>query len=110
LIKNIDDFTTRSAFDKSKCDPLAIHLELQQYAAREHRRFLMARWEFLANLSSETQVARDIKALRKPFLAASNYKKLPVTGFGSTENYWNIVKMDDGIRDWLKKKEKPVLL
>jgi hypothetical protein len=110
LIQNIDNFTTRSAFDKSKCDPLAIHLELQQYASREHRRFLLSRWEFLASLSTGTQAAADIKALRKPFLAATNYRKLPVTGFGSTDNYWSIVKMDPGIRDWLRNKEKPGLL
>lgn len=110
LIRNIDNFTSRSSFDKSKCDPLALHLELQQYASQEHRRFLMSRWEFLANLSSGTQAAADIRALRKPFLATTNFKKLPVTGFGSTENYWNIVKMDAGIRDWLRKKEKPGLL
>lgn len=109
LIQNIDSFTARSAFDKSKCDPLAIHLELQLYASRDHRRFLMSRWEFLANLSTGTQVAADIKALRKPFLGAS-YNKLPVTGFGSTQNYWNIVKMDSNIREFLRQREKPNLL
>jgi hypothetical protein len=110
LIQNIDNCTIRSAFDKSKCDPLAIHLELQQYASRDHRRFLMSRWIFLANLSTGTQAASDIKSLRKPFLNTTSYKKLPVTGFGSTQNYWNIVKMDSGIRDWLRKQEKPDLL
>jgi hypothetical protein len=110
LIQNIDNFTNRTAFDKSKCDPLAIHLELQQYASRDQRRFLMSRWIFLANLSAGTQAASDIKALRKPFLKTATYNKLPVTGFGSTQNYWNIVKMDPGIRDWLRKREKPDLL
>ena len=109
LIQNVDNCTARLAFDKSKCDPLAIHLELQQYAGRDHRRFLMSRWVFLANLSSGTEAAADIKALRKPSLGAS-YKKLPVTGFGSTQNYWNIVKMDSSIADFLRKKEKHSLL
>ncbi len=109
LIRNIDNYTARSAFDKSKCDPLEIHLELQLYASRDHRRFLMSRWEFLANLSTGTQVAADIKALRKPFVGAT-YKKLPVTGFGSTQNFWNVVKMDSNIRDFLQQREKPNLL
>jgi hypothetical protein len=109
LIRNIDNYTSRSAFDKSKCDPLAIHLELQLYTNRDHRRFLMSRWQFLANLSTGTQVAADIKALRKPFLGAS-YKKLPVTGFGSTENYWRILNMDANIREFLRQREKSNLL
>ena len=106
LIQNIDNYLTRTAFDKSQCDPLAIRLELKQYESRDQRRFLLSRWSFLINMSSGTQAAADIKVLRKPFVGAT-YNKLPVTGFGSTQNYWDIVKMDPGIRDWLRQNEKP---
>jgi len=108
LIQNIDNHVARTTFDKAQCDPLAIHLELQKYASRDQRRFLLSRWSFLINLNSGTQAAADIKVLRKPFVGTT-YKKLPVTGFGSTQNYWDIVKMDPGIRDWLRQNEKPEL-
>jgi hypothetical protein len=105
LIQNIDNFTARSSFDKSRCDPMAIHMELQQYTSRDQRRFLMSRWQFLSNMSTGTKAAADIKALRKPFVGVT-YKKLPITGFGSTQNFWNIVKMDPGIREWLRLREE----
>jgi hypothetical protein len=84
---------------------MAIHMELQQYTSRDQRRFLMSRWQFLSNMSTGTKAAADIKALRKPFVGVT-YKKLPITGFGSTQNFWNIVKMDPGIREWLRLREE----